>query len=315
MISVSSRSVCVAIPTFRRQDRLGVLLDALDRQIVSAGYDVTILVLDNDTIPSARIAVESKRATVRFALDYEHVAVPGLCIVRNAAIAYARQRFDFLAMIDDDEIPEPQWLAELLRVEREIGSDAVIGPVPQVLPSDAPSWILKGRFFDLPTYPDGAELKFGYSGNCLLNLDSLERYDMQFDPELNFAGGEDMLFFLTFVMRGARLSFAARATAVEGVPYTRINAAYLLKLSFRRGNTLTFCDRRLRGTRAVFVSRAIKSGLRSVLGVVTLIPLTVARGRTGALMALCNIAHGMGGLSGLGGHIYRAYRRVDAVSA
>ena len=314
MTSVSPRSVCVAIPTFRRHDRLGHLLDALDRQNAVAGYDVTILVLDNDTVPSAQTAVESKRATVRYALEYEHVAVPGLCMVRNSAIAYARRRFDFLAMIDDDEIPEPQWLAELLRVERETGSDAVIGPVPQILPSDAPSWISKGRFFDLPTYSDGADLKFGYSGNCLLNLHSLERYDMQFDQELNFAGGEDTLFFRTFLLRGARLSFAAKATAVERVPHTRINAAYLLKLYFRRGNTLTFCDRRLRGTRAVMVVRAIKAGLRSVLGFATLIPFTIARGRTGALMALCNVAHGMGGLSGLSGHIYHAYHRVDVVS-
>ena len=314
MTSASPRRVCVAIPTFRRPDRLGDLLDALDRQIAIADYDITMLVLDNDTVPSAQGTVESKRASVRYALEYEHVAAPGLCIVRNSAIAYALRRFDFLAMIDDDEIPEPQWLAELLRVERETGSDAVIGPVPQILPCDAPRWISKGGFFDLPTYPDGADLKFGYSGNCLLNLHSLERYDMQFDPELNFAGGEDMLFFRTFLLRGARLSFAAKATAVEGVPHTRISAAYLLKLNFRRGNTLTFCDRRLHGTRAVFLNRALKAGLRSVLGIATLIPLTIARGRTGALMALCNVAHGMGGLSGLNGHIYQAYPRVDVVS-
>jgi succinoglycan biosynthesis protein ExoM len=309
--AVATISVCVAIPTYRRPERLATLLDALAQQTVPAEYAVTILVLDNDTEPSASDIVAIKRTSIGFPLVYEHVAAPGLCMVRNAAIAFARDRFTLLAMIDDDEIPVASWLTELLRIERETGSDVVIGPVPQLLPPAAPRWIRAGRFFDLPTYEDGAALSFGYSGNCLLNVASIKRARIAFDPTLNFAGGEDMLFFRQLVLQGARLRFAAQAVAVEPIPDERLRVSYLLRLNFRRGNTLALCDRRLKRTNALLISRALKASLRMTFGITSFLPLFVLRGRTGAMIALCNVAQGLGGLFGLGGHIYHAYSRVS----
>lgn len=309
------KKVCVAIPTFRRPDGLAQLLSALSRQRVPEGYVVTLLVLDNDRIASAQATVESHRDGLPFELLYRHVPEPGLTVVRNAAIAFARSDFLLLAMVDDDEVPVPDWLAELLRIERETDSDAVVGPVPQALPPGAPRWIRAGRFFDLPTFRDGARMDFGYSGNCLLRVASLERYRLLFDPALNFAGGEDMLFFRQLLAAGGRLSFAAHATAVEKLPPDRLRASYLLRLHYRRGNTLAICDRKLAGTRAALLSRALKAAARVVLGVIQLLPFSFLRGRAGAMIALCNVAQGFGSVAGLGGHVYHAYRRVNQATS
>jgi GT2 family glycosyltransferase len=215
-------------------------------------------------------------------------------------------------MIDDDECPQPQWISELLRVADETGADSVIGPVPTALPLDAPKWLRAGRFYDLPTYRDCAAIKFGYSGNCLLRMSSIKRLGMSFDLELNFAGGEDMLFFRQLVERGGKLRYAAHATAYERLEPERLTAPYILRLYFRRGNTLTLCDRRLNHRVMALAARALKGGARVFVGLGMLVPMVCVRGRAGALRALCDIVHGLGSLSGLAGHIYQGYRRVDA---
>jgi succinoglycan biosynthesis protein ExoM len=307
--------VCVAIPTFRRPELLRSLLDGIALQSLPANVEIEVVVIDNDVRPSARHIVEALQGGYPFALRYVHFAQPGLSAVRNFSLSYARDGYEFLAMIDDDEYPQQQWLAELLRVAAATAADAVIGPVPRNVPADAPRWLRAGHFYDLPSYPDGSTIAFGYSGNCLLRLSSLRRFGVTFDAELNFAGGEDLLFFRQLVARGAKLSYAARAIASEWVGPERLSAAYILKLNFRRGNTLSICDRRLHGSAFGLSMRAAKGTARLLLGLYTLFPMALVRGRGGAVRALCNIAQGLGALTGLAGHIHQGYERVDAVNS
>ena len=272
---------------------------------------VEVVVVDNDPLESARALVAARTTAFRFPLAYEPVAEPGLSSVRNFALTYANGRCALLAMIDDDEAPQPQWLAELLRVQEATGADAVVGPVPHLLPSEAPRWLRDGPFFDLPVYADQEAMTDGYSGNCLLSVDAVARLGLRFDPALNFAGGEDLLFFRQLLRGGARLVYAANAVAEEAVGTERVTLSYLLRLNFRRGNTLALCDLRLPTWRLARTARA-REGVRarrarpadrSLHG-----PLS--RGKTGAVIGLCDVAHGFGGLTGLFGHTYQAYGRT-----
>jgi succinoglycan biosynthesis protein ExoM len=304
------RRVCVTIPTFRRLELLERLLDGVAGQALPEDSVVDVLVIDNDVRPSAQALVEGKRPGFPFALTYVHVQAPGLSSVRNFALQHVAGAYDYVAMIDDDEYPERHWLSELLTVARETGADAVIGPVPPALPADAPAWLRAGNFYDLPTYADRASIAFGYSGNCLLNVHSLRRFGLAFDGELNFAGGEDLLFFRQLLAHGGKLAYAAHATASERIGPERLRAAYLLKLNFRRGNTLALCDRRLRATTRGLAERALKGCARFGLGILTLVPLAIVNGKTGAMKALCNIARGGGTVAGLLGYVYEGYRRA-----
>jgi hypothetical protein len=183
----------------------------------------------------------------------------------------------------------------------------------------------------------------------LLAVASLERCGVVFDAALDFAGGEDLVFFRQLLAHGAKIAFAARAVAYERVGTERLNAGYLLRLNFRRGNTLALCDRRgntlalcdrrgntlalgdrlgntlapgaqqgsmlapeRRGAKfRALALRAGKATARLGLGALALIPLAIGRGRTGAMLALCAVAHGLGGLCGIMGYTYQAYRRDD----
>jgi succinoglycan biosynthesis protein ExoM len=306
--------VLITIPTFRRQELLAQLLSGIAQLAAPDDCAVEVLVLDNDSTQSARDVVAGVGQRFPFALAYAHVPEPGLSSVRNVALNRARD-FDFLAMIDDDEIPQRQWLVELLGVQAATAADAVIGPVPRLLPERAPRWLRRGRFFESPTYPDRTLVRDGYSGNCLLRVASLRRFDLAFEQTLNFAGGEDLLFFRQLVQRGGVLAFAARAVAEESVGAERANAAYILKLHFRRGNTLSLCDAYLSDAKTALGIRALKSAVLILRGSLTLIPYTLVRGLAGSIIALCDVARGLGAITGILGYTYNAYARPEQARA
>ena len=302
-------SVCVMIPTYRRPRSLDALLRALAPQSANvAGAE--ILILDNDAAASAREIVARHASQSLVPMHYRCVQAPGLSSVRNAGLEFARGRFRFLAMIDDDELPEPQWLEQLLLASLRTRAAAVIGPVPARLPDDAPRWVRRGRFFDLPTFPDAATLADGYTGNCLIDLDAVAVRELHFDSALNMAGGEDQLFFRELIARGGRITYAARASAEELVGHDRANAAYLVRRSFRRGNTLWLCERRLHGKKSPVLLRRLAVALARIsAGAALLLPRAVVRGRSGLVTSLCDVARGAGMLAGAFGVTYLEYRR------
>ncbi len=306
--------ILVAIPTYRRPALLSRLLRGIADISTPGESAVEVLVMDNDATPSARDLVLEVAEAFPFPLSYAHVSEPGLSSVRNFGLNRARS-FDFLAMIDDDEIPQRQWLVELFEVQAATKADAVIGPVPRILPEVAPRWLREGRFFESPAYRDRTMLHDGYSGNCLLRTKSIERLDLSFDQTLNFAGGEDLLFFRELVQRGGKLAYAAHAVAEEMVGTERANATYILKLHFRRGNSLSLCDRHLDNRRSTIATRALKAGALIARGCTTLIPYALFRGETGCFVSLCDVARGVGAFVGLFGHVYQAYERTTDVGS
>lgn len=310
---VPSGRVCIAVPTFRRPVGLRELLNGLSRQRFPDGFQIEVVVFDNDAIPSGRVVVESMRPFFPVSLGYVHAPEPGLSAVRNTVLGHAIETYDLVAMIDDDEYPEPQWIAELLSVAERTDADATFGPVRFRMPPHTPRWIGDGRFFDMSVdAADGERIRIGYSGNCLLRVASLRRFGVRFDRSLDFAGGEDLLFFRQLLDNGAKFVYAARAETTEIVVAERARTRYILKLNYRRGNTLAICDVRVRPGISVALLRAAKGLLRLSRGAAGLVPLSLTRGRRGALVAACDVAHGLGSLTGLFGFVYQAYGRADA---
>lgn len=307
-------SVLIAIPTFRRPEMLSRLLFAIAGISTPYGCTVEVLVMDNDSTPQVRDLVSRFAESFPFRLSYAHVGTPGLSSVRNFALNRARQ-FDFLAMIDDDEIPQSQWLLELFRVQDATTADAVIGPVPRLMPDAVPGWLRRARFFDSPVYPDRTLVRDGYSGNCLLRIQSIRRLGLAFDATFNFAGGEDLLFFRELARRGGALAFAAGAVAVETVGADRATVSYVLKLHFRRGNTLSRCDLYFDKSLATVGRRALKGAGLVARGCMRLVPYTLFRGRAGSITALCEVARGFGELGGIFGYTYEAYARPEHARA
>ena len=309
-----SLHVIVAIPTFRRPELLHELLRGLraQRLVDVDARDVHAVVIDNDPERSAEAVVRECAANFPFAIEYVSMIEPGLSSIRNYALSLGRAGCDYLAMIDDDETPEPQWLSELLRVQRHTSAEAVVGPVEPILPDAAPRWIGDFHAQQVPAFPDGTLLADGWSGNCLLDMRKIERLGVVFDPALNFAGGEDQLFFRQLLAKGGRIAYASRAMAWEFTPAERRTVRFIMLRSFRRGNTLSLCDQRLSPHLATQVLRALKGVAFIGKGIIGLAIGAARRDVSVVIARASDAVTGGGMLAGLFGMTYQAYRRRDA---
>lgn len=311
MSSPTAARVSVCAATFRRPVGLERLLRALDRLEFRAAPrpDLEIVVVDNDPDGSARATCDRLRAELRWALRYVHEARRGISHARNRACAEAASRgSQWLAFIDDDEIPEPQWLDQLLAVATAHGADLVAGPVVPQFEADAPDWARSGGFFDLKRYATGERIEHAGTGNVLLRVGALAEMGPEpFDPRMALSGGEDTLFFLRFARAGRVMVWADEAMAYETIPPTRTRRDWVLKRAFRKGSTWSVCERELQPGARVAASRAAKGMVRIAQGM-ALLPAAVLRGRPATLRALEYVYVGAGNLAGLVGVQYQEYR-------
>ena len=261
----------VAIPTFRRPDRLRHLLDALGR--MEPLDDVALLVADNDAAEYAGAAVAIAMAEAGFPIPLDAIAVPepGLCHVRNAIAARALSHPSMrrLAMIDDDEWPEPRWLAELLRVQRATGAGVVGGPVTPAFERGTPDWARETLVFRPEHRPEGATDMLYASNNLLVTREALEALDAPwFDPRFNRSGGEDLDFLTRLKTAGQLFAWAPGARVSEWVGPERARKTWVLRRMWRIGITDTMVARKQRPGTAGRLLLALRSlallGLRTL---------------------------------------------------
>jgi len=299
--------VSVCICTFKRPELLGLLLGELERQI-GPDAGVEFVVADNDPAHSARevLAAWSQRLPLR-AL---HVPVPNIASARNAVAAAARA--PWLAFIDDDESPDPGWLDTLRAAQAAHRADVVFAPVVPRYVAGTPDWLRLGGFFDRPRFATGTRIgtRDARTGNVLLRAETLAALGhAPFDIAFGRTGAEDTVLFRALLARGAAFVWCDEATVQEEVPLARANAAWLLRRSYRLGQTWAVSETyQLRG--AAWLRRAAGLGLRA------LVQLVVAGGAALVLAPVSRIRSfrwlratvgQLGKLSALAGHRYHEY--------
>lgn len=195
--------------------------------------DIEVLVIDNDAQGSGREAalaaaadagvpvrfpadapVESGGMSVRYVVEER----PGVAAVRNRALDETAER-DLLIFIDDDEDPEPGWLAALVGLWASTGCQAVAGPVIPVYEVEPEEWVRQGEFFVRRTWPTGTVRPVAASNCLLLDLGFVRRAGLRFDEAFGATGGEDTLF--TRRLRAAGVSSGGatrRACAITSRP-------------------------------------------------------------------------------------------------
>lgn len=300
--------VAICCITYRRPDGLAKLLDGLNRLtfVHNPAPTISVIVVDNDATLPMRGLIEAVRPGFRWPLVYAGEPVQGVSSARNRYLDLLPGDADYLASIDDDEVPVPGWLDELLHVARTHSAGIVQGPVCPVYTAPPPGWVERGRFLELGPYEDGQPLHFGYAGNCLIETAIIRRLGLRFDERFNRSGGEDQHFYGTALDAGVRIVTAARAVIHETVPAERATLAYLLRRRFRMGNTLAMIDR-IEGGAVSRLQRMLKGCGRIGIGAGQCLMLA-PRGRVGLATGLCNMAWGAGALVGLFGLRYLEYK-------
>jgi glycosyltransferase involved in cell wall biosynthesis len=169
-------------------------------------------------------------------LDCLHEPTPGISQCRNTALREAlSEPVDFIAMIDDDEWPEPGWLDAMLATQTSHCAGVVFGPVVPHFERPPPTWATRG-FFEPGLIPK--------TGNVLLQAEVLRRHGFPwFDDKLGQSGGEDTKFFEGLRRAGVTFATAATATVYENVPPDRMSAKYIFLRGVRFGNVNVYLER------------------------------------------------------------------------
>lgn len=198
-------------------------------------FAMRVIVADNAAEPEARPSICAAADTLGLELLYVHAPARNISIARNACLAAAQA--DWIAFLDDDECPSPAWLKELFGEASRGGWDAVLGPVEAIYPNETAAWLRAGDFHSTrPVWVRGT-IETGYTGNVLLRRELIARHGLDFRLELGRSGGEDLDFFYRLRDAGGRIGYAPGAVVREPVPPNRASLTYLLRRSFRRGQS------------------------------------------------------------------------------
>lgn len=230
--------VAIAIPTFRRPDRLSKLLHSLPPRISECTAAVVeVVVVDNDPNASAREAAQFDSLPVRYVVE----ATPGIAAARNRLLTEASGS-DLVAFIDDDEIPRPGWLSSLIDVWRSHRSAAVMGRVISVFDDDVDPWILASKTFHRPPRQTGLSLQVAAAGNLLVDMAQVEKLGLSFDANLGLAGSEDTLFSRQLVERGGSIVWCNESETEDFVVASRLTRRWVEQRAFSSANGWTRVD-------------------------------------------------------------------------
>src|SRR5262249_30352724 len=159
-----------------------------------------------------------------FPLESFVVPERGIAQVRNALIARALERPEMmlLAMPDDDGAVDPDWLEQLLKVQRQTDADVVAGAVVPAFEEPPPEWVTNAPGFRALRGATGPIDTIDGTGNTLFTRAVLARTGFPFfNPDYALTGGEDRELFTRMKRAGAHFAWCDEAIVRETMPPSR----------------------------------------------------------------------------------------------
>lgn len=301
------RSVTVAIPSFKRPKSLEKLLIALE-QLETVAH-VEVLVADNDCDGREGFATCAKLRERGYRWPLHAVIVPerGISQARNALAEEAlKLSGEFIAMLDDDEWPEPRWLEEFLRVQETTGADALHGAVKRAFDEKPSAWAASCEGVSEMHGQTGPVAMIESTSNIIMHRRVFEMIARPwFDPGFALTGGEDRDFFTRLKAKGAKYAWADGAVVYAHVPASRASLGWAIQRAYRVGNS----DLR------VFLKYGPRAGevaceIAKIAGAILLFPFALvilAFVPNRRALALCKLARAAGKIAALFGRHYNEY--------
>lgn len=321
-------SLAVCACTYRRPGGLRRLLDGLAAQTfngfssgLGACPQLKIIIADNEGNAQVKDLCQTFQASSKTPVIYVHEPQQGISYARNACLDHLPTDCDFFALIDDDEVPEPDWLDQLLLAQSKTKADVVQGRVVPHFEEPVPRWIAEGGFFAVPRRGHGVELPQiddltpldrSISGNVLVRAEPVRAHGLRFAGAFALSGGSDTLFFRTMHALGCRIVYAANAVVAEHVPASRANLGYLMKVRFKTGNSAARIDAEMaKAAASEIAGRTVRAaagdillGLRRILKSLLTGKWQADRLAIGAL----RMAYGAGYIAAALGYRYQHYK-------
>jgi Glycosyl transferase family 2 len=303
--------LAVTVPTFKRPAQLIETLRTVAPQI-SAHHGV-IIVMENEAENR-----EGAQAAMQFMAANN---IPGLVIIvikagncnaYNGGWKTVRDHFpkvSHIAVLDDDETADANWLNELIKVQSATEADLVGGPQSPVLPEN-----ISGPVHPVfrPPYKQTGMVPMLYgSGNLLMTRRVLDEMPFPYlDPAFNFTGGGDSDFYERARGNNFKFAWANDAVLYEPIPERRLQKDWLRARALRNGALSAMIERRIYGEGFWGRTRVVAKSL-ALLGASPFRAL-MTLAMTGSKMdAAYKIEIGIGRVMGEFGLINEQYRNPE----
>lgn len=236
MSGTSTDHIAVCMCTYKRPQLLEKLLLGISRQETAGLFTYSVVVVDNDALQSAKGMVSSLREKLPLDIVYATEPEQNISLARNLAVRNAGG--NYLAFIDDDEIPGPDWLLKLYNTCKEYKADGVLGPVKPHYEVEPPKWVVKARMHEKGHFETGhvlRKVKDTRTSNVLLQMRIFENLESPFGARYGRTGGEDTDFFSRMMDKGCVFVWCNEAPVYETIPPDRTERSYFLKRALLRG--------------------------------------------------------------------------------
>lgn len=212
--------------TAQRPEMLVNCLRSMITQQISAHWSVEICVVENDPEPRSRSAVETLAATSPITIHYTQEPQRGIPFARNRTLQEAIERdYDWIALIDDDEIALPGWLSSHMRAVDSYDADISHGLHTKRFEKEPPNWWPPER---IPDRPAGEVMTRAATGNVLFSTNLLKPpANIRFNTAFLY-GYEDLDFFERAHAKGFKIVWAPDAVVLEDVPASRVTPQRLI---------------------------------------------------------------------------------------
>lgn len=226
-------NICVCICTYRRPAFLSRLLREIAQQKCDSQFSISVRVADNDAARSAEPVVFAAREHADIFIDY--------CVEERTGIAHARNASlrgitaDYIAIIDDDEFPQQDWLAKLLEACAHYHADGVLGPVLRHYEQQPPAWLMKSHILERKVHETGTSVCWeeARTGNVLLRRRVLETTETPFRTDLKSSSDND--FFYRKTQEGFHFIWSSDAVVFETYPAQRWRRSFFLRRALLNG--------------------------------------------------------------------------------
>ena len=236
--------VTLLVPTYRRPDGLRRLLTAIAGE--EPPFTWEIVVVDNDRAGSARDVVEAHRHLLPVPTRYVVETAVGAVHARNRGIKEAAGRV--LAMLDDDVVPRPGWLAAVCEPvlsgeAAAAGGKVVLDPAvarPRWLDEDGLGGYLTAHSLGLERRAlTGNEIVV--TANAAFDREAVEQvggFDPTYGPRGRVQIVADDAHLVREIMRaGGAVMWLPDAVVVHDLPPQRLNRRYLLRRAYWQGRS------------------------------------------------------------------------------
>lgn len=178
-------------------------------------------------------------------IKYFKIHEQGVVHVRNFFIDYAfiKNNYDYLVMLDDDQIVEFNWFENISTMCANDENDIIGSYVkPYFLNSAQEEWMSKLNVYYLNDRDTGSVNLIHGTGGTVFKRSILNIMGNQmFDPLFALTGGEDADFFIRAKLGGAKFYRANEAICYEIIDEKRADFKWAKDRYYRIG----FCDSKL----------------------------------------------------------------------